>query len=346
MARPLRIERAGVWYHVTARGNERKAIYRSDRDREHFLELLPVMVERFRCRLYAYVLMENHFHLLLETLEENLSRALQWLNVSYSVWFNRRYQRVGHLFQGRFKSVVVEPTVWGLSLSRYLHLNPVRLRRLRSDKGGRSRARHGVGEQPTAELVRQRLQELRRFPWSSYPAYAGARKAPAWLEPEQVLSLGGGRPAQWCRNYRQDCEAAVREGITEVPWDHLKGGLILGSAEFIAEWREKIGPGPVGDAARKALQARPTWKQVIEVIEKLKKESWREFRDRRGDEGRELAMYLGRQYCGLKLQELADQVESGSPMSVSAALKRFAQRLGTTPALARQLREAKSRLNI
>jgi REP element-mobilizing transposase RayT len=90
MARPLRIERAGGWYHVSARGNERQKIYREDRDRWHFLELLEETVQRFRLRLHVYVLMENHYHLLAELTEVNLSQALQWLNVSYSVWFNRK----------------------------------------------------------------------------------------------------------------------------------------------------------------------------------------------------------------------------------------------------------------
>ncbi len=95
MARPLRIEYPGAWYHVTARGNERRAIFRSARDREHFIELLEVCVARFSLRLHAYVLMSNHYHLLLETPEANLSRAMQWFNVSYTVWFNRRHGRCG-----------------------------------------------------------------------------------------------------------------------------------------------------------------------------------------------------------------------------------------------------------
>src|SRR5262245_20994261 len=116
MARPLRIEKVGGWYHVTARGNERKPIFRNDADRRHFLEAVAEMVGRFRLRLHCFVLMDNHYHLLLELREPNLSRAVQWLNVSYSVWFNRRHGRSGHLFQGRFKSVAVSPEEWGLAL--------------------------------------------------------------------------------------------------------------------------------------------------------------------------------------------------------------------------------------
>jgi putative transposase len=110
---------------LTARGNERRPIFRDDRDRQRFCELLAELVDRVR--LHAYVLMDNHYHLILELRESNLSRAAQWLNLSYSVWFNRRHERSGHLFQGRFKSVIVSPQEWGLALSRYVHLNPVRV---------------------------------------------------------------------------------------------------------------------------------------------------------------------------------------------------------------------------
>jgi REP-associated tyrosine transposase len=129
MARPLRIDRAVGWYHVTARGHERRAIFLDDADRRHFCQLLEEMVLRFRVRLHAYVLMDNHYHLLIEVTEPNLSRAAQWLNLSYSVWFNHKRGRSGHLFQGRFKSVIVDPLAWGLALSRYVHLNPVRVPR-------------------------------------------------------------------------------------------------------------------------------------------------------------------------------------------------------------------------
>ena len=108
MARAPRIQRPGARYHMTAHGSERRAIYRDESDRAHFLELLGELTERFGLRVHAYVLMDNHFHLLVETPEANLSRAMQWLNVSYSVWLNRRHDRVGRMFQGRFKAVLVE----------------------------------------------------------------------------------------------------------------------------------------------------------------------------------------------------------------------------------------------
>ena len=108
MSRPLRINLAGGWYHVTARGHQRRAIYVDVTDRRHYLELLEEMIARHRVDVHAYVLMGNHYHLLVRTPEANLSRAIQWLNVSYSVWRNRRHRKCGSLFQGRFKAVMIE----------------------------------------------------------------------------------------------------------------------------------------------------------------------------------------------------------------------------------------------
>src|SRR6266568_8078418 len=155
MARPSRIEKAGGWYHVTGRGNERRPIYREDRDRQHFCQLLAQMVDRFAIVLHAYVLMDNHYHLILELTEPNLSRAIQWLNVSYSIWFNLRHRRSGHLFQGRFKSVAVSPEEWGLELSRYVHLNPIRTGKWGLSKSEQQRIGQGLAGAPDDRLVEE-----------------------------------------------------------------------------------------------------------------------------------------------------------------------------------------------
>ena len=126
MARPLRISYPGAVYHVTARGNERKAIVRDDRDRQGFVDTLASMVEQYHVVCHAWVLMSNHYHLLLETPRANLSRAIRQLNGTYTQAFNRRHHRVGHLFQGRFKAIVVEKEAYLLELCRYVVLNPVR----------------------------------------------------------------------------------------------------------------------------------------------------------------------------------------------------------------------------
>ncbi|MGB7620935.1 MAG: transposase [Terriglobia bacterium] len=190
MARPLRIQWAGCWYHITSRGNERRPIYLDDADRFEFLNWLSEMTSRFQARLHVYALMVNHYHLLLQTLEANLSKAMQWLNSGYSQWFNARHRRCGHLLQGRFKGIVVEPEAWGLELSRYIHLNPVRVERFHLDKKSRGRNQRGIGEDDLQ--WRERIDYLRNYPWRSYQAYVGLAKPPSWLESASVLGWLGG----------------------------------------------------------------------------------------------------------------------------------------------------------
>jgi len=126
MARPLRIEFPGATYHITSRGNERRPIFRSELDRSTFLKFLAETTSRFCWRVAAWVLMTNHFHLAIQTPEANLSRGMHWLNGRYAAWFNRRHQRCGHLFEGRFKALIVEKENYFAEVLRYVVLNPVR----------------------------------------------------------------------------------------------------------------------------------------------------------------------------------------------------------------------------
>src|SRR6266851_3458446 len=155
MARPLRIEFADAIYHVCARGNAREQIFADEKDRTRFVQFLVESGRRFDVAILAFVLMGNHFHLIAQTLRPNLSRWMHWLSTCYTIFFNKRHRRSGHLFQGRYKSFVVEESKYLLSLSRYIHLNPVR--GLSSGKGN----------------PMQRRKRLRNFKWSSYPGYAG-----------------------------------------------------------------------------------------------------------------------------------------------------------------------------
>ena len=344
MARLLRLLRQGAWYHITARGNEQRLIYLDERDRAHFLELIPRWLERFDCRLHAYVLMGNHYHLLLQTRQPNLSRAMQWLNVSYTVWFNRRHQRVGHLLQGRFKAVVVEPETWALGLSRYVHLNPVRLERLGSGKEERRAQRQGAGAQASRELIAARLSQLRQFRWSSYPAYAGYARPPEWLDVRSVLAFGGGRAAERTRRYRVYVEEAVREGVAERPWEELVGRLALGSREFVQELVGQSKPHATERQWAQQVCERPGFDQVVAVVEKVKDAGWKQFRDRHGDWGRDLVLYLGRQKTLLSLSELAAASGCANAVTVSMALRRFGQRLQRDKALRRIMEQAEAQL--
>jgi putative transposase len=126
MARPLRISYPGAFYHVTSRGNEQKAVFKSTPDRERFLEYLESSVQRYNAIIHAYCLMDNHYHLLLETPDGNLSRIMAHINGAYTMYFNIKRKRFGHLFQGRYKAILVEADEYAEELSRYIHLNPVR----------------------------------------------------------------------------------------------------------------------------------------------------------------------------------------------------------------------------
>ncbi len=347
VARPLRIERLGVWYHLTARGNERRAIFRDDADRRHFCGLLGEMAERFRTRLHAFVLMDNHYHLLLSLTEPNLSRGAQWLNVSYSVWFNRRHDRSGHLFQGRFKSIVVNPAEWGLELSRYVHLNPVRIGRLGLGKSARQRSAAGAVSAPQAGVVQERLSRLRAFRWSSYRACIGLESMPSWLDGAAVLDLGGGKARQRQRAYRDYVERAVREGLEKTPWEALRDQVALGGAEFLAKLRPHWKGNATEQGVLRRLAAdRPSFADVLARLERAKGEKWSDFRDRRGDSGRDLALYLGRHDCGLKLQELAALAGLRDYKTAATAIKRFEQRLAASAVERQRLEQVRQMSNV
>jgi REP element-mobilizing transposase RayT len=240
MARPLRIQLAGGRYHVTARGNERKSIFRDDRDREHLLELFSELPERFGVRVHGWGLMDNHYHLLVETLENNLSRVGQWVNVAYSVWFNRRHGRSGHLFQGRFGAVLVGEDADWQEVARYVHLNPVRVGRLGLSKTDQQRQRTVAARDPGQKLVAERLRVLRSYRWSSYRAYSGQVAVPTWLTTETLLGAAGGKSQPECRRtLREYHERPLREGKLEQVWDRLVAGAVLGGEAFVAQVRRR-----------------------------------------------------------------------------------------------------------
>jgi putative transposase len=203
MARPLRIEFPGALYHVTSRGNARQRVFRDDEDREMFLATLAWVVTRFAWRCHAYCLMNNHVHLLIETPQPNLSRGMRQLNGVYTQRFNRRHRKVGHLFQGRFKAILVEKEGYLLELARYIVLNPVR-----------------------AKMVKM----PERYLWSSYRAMVGLAPVPPALAIEWVLDQFARTRATARRRYAK----FVHDGIgVPGPWEEVKGQVLLGSEAFI-----------------------------------------------------------------------------------------------------------------
>jgi hypothetical protein len=282
---------------------------------------------------------------MVETPERSLSRAMHWLNVSYSVWYNRRHRRVGHLFQGRYGAVVVEAAAWGLKLSRYVHLNPVRMWQMGLGKDTQQASRMGVGPAPQHEEAERRVVRLREYPWSSYRAYAGLAVAPAWLNCGTVLGLIGGRAqAEQRRAYRRYVEEAARTGLPERPWEHLVGQVLLGAEEFC----ERIRKGLRGEAQEqpslRALRQRPDWQQVVRAVEAVKGEQWEAFRDRHGDLARDMAMYLGRKEGGLSLKELGAKVGGLDYRTVGWAIARFGRRVAADRRLGQELERARDNI--
>ena len=195
MARKIRIEYAGAAYHVMARGNQGRDIYADERDRKLWLATLGEACEKTGWRIHAWVMMNNHYHLLLETPEANLVAGMKWLQGTYTQRYNSRHEIFGHLFQGRYKAVVVEPEAgnYFAVVSTYVHLNPAR-----------------------AGLIRVGEERLGRYRWSSYPWYVKAGEArPAWLVTERVLGNLGLPPGE-----RKGYEAYIEGRVLELGREH------------------------------------------------------------------------------------------------------------------------------
>jgi len=232
MTRPLRIEYPGAVYHITARGNARQDIFLDDEDREEFLELVALVVERFNWLCHAYCLMTNHYHLLVETGDPTLSRGMRHLNGVYTQRFNRHHGRAGHIFQGRYKAILVEKEAHLLELARYVVLNPVRAKMGRSFKDCK---------------------------WSSYRATAGMESPAPFLTTDWILSQFGSTSTAARQAYRR----FVSEGRGETVWENLRGQICFGNDEFI-ESHVPEGSGMLREIPRKQrLINRPPLEKVL-----------------------------------------------------------------------------------
>ena len=210
MSRPIRIEFPDALYHVTARGDRREDIFEDDQDRQAFLLTLEQIVAQFNWLCYAWCLMDNHYHLLIETPDGNLSKGMRQLNGVTTQTSNRRHRRVGHLFQGRFKAILVDHDAYLLELSRYIVLNPVRA---------------GMVKAPGD------------WPWSSYRASAGLEPVAPWLAVDGVHAQFAKRRSLAQQRYAQ----FVSEGIqADSPWQNLKGQIFLGDDQFVQQMQVKI----------------------------------------------------------------------------------------------------------
>jgi REP element-mobilizing transposase RayT len=321
MARPLRIEYPGAYYHVIHRGNAGEAIFRSKRDREKFLEYLAKAVERFGIKLHTYCLMTNHYHFLVETPEANLSRAVQWINVSYAAYFNRKRHRRGHLFQGRFKSILVDADEYLKHLSRYIHLNPVR-----------------------AKMVEQ----LVSYPWSSYPAFVGKATAPDWLDMDWLLSLFGKNRKKAFTAYRKFVEG-VEPTQVDNPANNAVGGFILGSVEFVNWVKDTYLSGRSGEKEvpqLKQLRPRLTPDAVVTAVcEEFNCDTGMIVqKGRKGNMARDVAIYLAKDLTGVSGIKLGEYFGNISAAGVTVRYNHVAKAISRNRRLMGKINQIRKRI--
>jgi REP element-mobilizing transposase RayT len=304
MARPLRVEYPGAYYHVISRGNNQEKIFLNDRDKQKFLEYLGKANERFSIIIHTYCLMSNHFHLLVQTPEPNLSRAMQWINVSYATYFNRKRGRYGHLFQGRFKAILIDADGYLKHLSRYIHVNPVR-----------------------AKIV----STPSKYQWSSYSAYIGKEKTPQFLKTDWLLSNFGKRKKEAKRNYRAFVEKADIRTL-ENPHKQLTEGFILGDLDFVNWVKETfLSKRPEDKEIPQLMKLKPKV-QIEAIVDAVSEEfacSEKQIirKGRKKNKAREVAIHLARDLSGMSCKDLGLYFGGVSGALITIMSNRIAQEI-------------------
>lgn len=317
MARQLRVEFENASYHITSRGNQRDKIFYDAADRERFLEILSRTKERYGFLLHAYVLMDNHYHLLMETPKANLSQIMQNINTSYTVYVNRKYQRSGHLLQGRFKGIIVDKDRYLIALSRYIHLNPVR-----------------------ARLVKRPAE----YPWTSYRAFIDQKGENLLVDVGDTLSYFSKGRNRAMRAYQEFVEAD--EGKEENPFAAMEAGLLLGDGAFKAKVLRRIEKIRVDEEIPQAkrLRKRVSVDAVIKACQLFYGKNRKALVERvRGNEGRQVAIYLAKILSGEKGKEVGRYFGIKGP-AVSDAIKKIEGRLDKESQLRERIEFLKGRI--
>jgi len=291
MARPLRIEAAGMWYHVMSRGDDRRAVFFEDADYELFLNKLADSCVLYHVELHAYALMQNHVHLYLHTQEANLGRFMQRLLTAFSIALNLKHERCGHVFQGRYKAIVVEQTAYGNEVSRYIHLNPM------------------VTGNASKELEKQR-RAVRSYRWSSYGAMIGIAAAhPALVRADTLGRFEGSRSEQ-AKAYAAFVEEGLLKNI-EDPVALAKGQLVLGKDSFVDKILRLL-----RGRTEKDGQAEQSRRRLVSVsigtVKKVVAQAYRvtvqgiEKKGSHGNEARHAAIWLASKACigGMSLKAI------------------------------------------
>ena len=309
MGRPLRIEFENAVYHITSRGNERKKIYSDDGDKEKFLELLEDYKNRYNFLIHCFVLMDNHYHLVIETLRPNLIKIMHGLNSGYTGYFNKKYKRSGHLFQGRYKAIIVDKENYLLELSRYVHLNPLR-----------------------AKII----NKPQDYKWSSYGGYIRKKEVNNLNNYNWLLSIFGNEEKKSRRQYKEFVEEGIAKKL-ENPVKRAVGNMILGSKEFIDSILVKIDRDEIGQeiANRNEILKTINPQEVIKEVSNKYKIKPIEITNTgtRNNEARNAAIYITRNVCELSNKETAKIFGGIKESAVSKVVKRLENNIKTNKAL-------------
>jgi len=294
MARHLRIQFCGGLYHVISRGNEKRDIFRDNRDRNHYLEILSRYKAELEFNLYCYVLMPNHTHLLIETPLGNIAKIMLCVNTSYATYFNKRHNRVGHLFQGRYKSIIVEKENYLLQLIRYIHLNPLRA---------------GIAE---------RLEEYR---WSSHRTYLSGLDKTELIRVDSVLLHFGGSLRESIRGYR--------DFMSSLPGDRdieIRDGMFIGEDEFVEDMAKKMRLNDSKTPSRRVEKGTISLNRIVAILSReggLPAAEIRFSRRRNATQVRDMAIWIARKLSGKTLRELGEYFGGMRYQTVSKAIQKI-----------------------
>ncbi len=328
MARPLRIEYSGAVYHITCRGNDRRAIFNHARERFHFVDLLVAGLEDYAVQLYAYALMTNHYHLVIRTNRPNLSAFMHFLNTSYTVWKNRRTGRSGHLFEGRFKSIVIDADEYLVSVTRYVNLNPVRTKMWKN------------------RPMKDRWEKLQSYTWSSfldYTKYSKSKRIPSVSVDAVWNYLGATSKRDGRKLYREHIRYTLANE-SECPWENVKRQSYLGNEAFGEFLEDLVG---TEQGLSKEIVGAGKWREDpdVEAIVKMAAKQLGIASDSigirtRGSDDRLILMYLARDVSRCGLRAVGD-VFGVDGSAVSHACTRMRKRLETDKRLHKRVQKAR-----
>lgn len=324
MARPLRIQFPGAFYHVTCRGNAKRPIFLDDLDRHNFIEFLADSLDTYDVTSHSYILMNNHFHLLLETAKANLAEFMRRFNICYTGWFNYHHKLYGHLYQGRYKAMLIDADAYLLELSRYIHLNIVRRRHMKS-------ASHD-----------EKWDALRRYRWSSLHGYLNKSKRVHFVNYDLVLSICGNR-----NTYRKFILDGLKRGV-ENPFEKIKHGAILGDNEFVSKVKAKrtLNGSPREQPSLKNITAEKISRDSIIdcVINTLRIEKHQFFKRFGYDTARAITAELLYRYGGLKQHEIGKCFGDIDYSAVSHMRRRLKIKMVKNKKIAEQYQKAETRV--